>query len=85
VRLDGHASDVLADLFQRHRVPVGLRREVQEALASEADGTMYGVAQAFNRAANRVGDLSAMRHLLAVTGEIAHNTERCPECLRQLN
>ena len=85
IAVDGHSADVLSDLFQRHRVPASLRSAVQEAMADEGDGTMYGIAQAFNRAANGLDDLGHMRHLLTVTGEIAHNTERCGECRRQLN
>jgi hypothetical protein len=85
IPVDGHGADVLRDVFTRHRVPARLRDAVQEALIEEGDGSLYGIAQAFNRAANGQEDIGAMRHLLMVTGEMAHQTSRCSECLRSLN
>lgn len=83
-RLNGHASAVVDDLFERHRVPGHLREAVLESLIDEADGTMYGIAQAFNRAANQVSDITHMRHLLLVTGDVVAETERCDSCFRAL-
>lgn len=83
-RLNGHAHAVLEDLFERHRVPSSLRSRVVDAVVDEADGTMYGIAQAFNRAANSVEDPMQMRGLLMVTGDIAAQDERCGECFRAL-
>lgn len=80
--LNGHATAVLEDIFERHHVPTQLRERVLEAAVDEADGTMYGIAQSFNRAANAVEDAGQMRNLLMVTGDIAAQTERCDSCFR---
>lgn len=85
VDVDGNVHNVMADLFERHHVPVGQREAVIEAAVEEADGTMYGIAQAFNRVANDVEDVAQLRHLLMVTGDIAHQTERCSHCLRAMS
>lgn len=82
--LNGHASVVLEDLFDRHRVPSNLRAGVLDAVVDEADGTMYGIAQAFNRAANEIDNPAAMRGLLMVTGDIAAQDERCENCFRYM-
>lgn len=85
MKVNGHTQDVLRDLFNRHRVPSSVRDEVMAAALDEADGTMYGIAQSFNLAANRIDNDGYMRHLWMVTGEIAHQTDRCGECFRALN
>jgi hypothetical protein len=82
--LNGHAHSVVEDLFERHHVPASLRETVLNAVIDEADGTMYGIAQAFNRAANLVDDTSHMRSLLMVTGDIVAQDERCGSCFRAL-
>jgi len=82
---EGNSGQVLSDLYERHHVSPGLRREITEALAEEADGSMYGVAQAFSRAANDLEDPHALRHLLMVTGDVAHQRDRCTACQRVLN
>lgn len=82
--LNGHASVVLEDLFETHRVPSALRESVMEAVIDEGDGTMYGIAQAFNRAANQVDDITQMRGLLAVTGDVVAQEDRCGSCFRSL-
>lgn len=83
--IDGNVHNVVADLFERHHVPVRQREAILEALAEESDGTMFGVAQAFNRVANDIEDVEQMRHLLMVTGDVAHQTERCSACMRAIN
>lgn len=85
IPVDGNIHNVLGDLFDRHHVPAHMRQDIVEAAVEEADGTMYGVAQAFNRHANTVEDVGALRHLLMVTGDVAHQNERCTECLRAVN
>lgn len=85
VPVNGNVAGVLGDLFERHHVPGGMREAVLEAAVEEADGTMFGIAQAFNRVANTVEDVAGMRHLLMVTGDVAHQTERCSACLRIVN
>lgn len=85
IEIDGNVHNIMADLFERHHIPVRQRESILEALGEESDGTMYGVAQAFNRAANEIEDVSALRHLLMVTGDIAHQTERCTTCMRAIN
>jgi hypothetical protein len=82
---DDAIHTVLADLFERHHVNANLRQAVAEAAVIEADGTLFGLSQAFNRAANNEQDIQAMRHLLMVTGDVAHQTERCSTCLRARN
>lgn len=82
--LNGHASSVVEDIFDRHRVPAGLRQGILDAVIDEADGTMYGIAQAFNRAANQVEDIGQMRGLLMVTGDLAAQSDRCDSCFRYL-
>lgn len=82
---DGNLHGVLADLFERHHVPAGQREAILENAVAEADGTMFGIAQAFNRTANDVEDVAGLRHLLMVTGDVAHQTERCSACLRAIN
>ena len=85
IPVEGHVHDVLADIFERHHVPAGLRQDIAEAAVEEADGTLFGIAQAFNSVANGMEDVAGLRHLLMVTGDIAHQTERCVECLRALS
>ena len=85
IPVDGHVHDVLADVFERHHVPAGLRQDIAEAAVETADNTLFGIAQAFNRVANDQEDVAGLRHLLMVTGDIAHQTERCTECLRAIN
>lgn len=83
---DSALHTVLADLFDRHHVNASVRQMVTEAAIIEADGTMFGLAQAFNRAANDGGlNIDQMRHLLMVTGDVAHQTDRCTSCLRAMN
>lgn len=85
VPIDGHHTDVLRDIFERHGVASRLRERVVEAYAEENDGTMFGIANAFNRAANDVTDIGQVRNLMMVSGEVAHQSERCSACLRALN
>ncbi len=85
INIDGNVHSVMADLFERHHVPARQRESILEALGEEADGTMFGVSQAFNRVANDIEDVSGMRHLLMVSGDVAHQTERCSACLRAMN
>lgn len=85
IETDGNVHTVLADLFERHHVPAGQREAVIEAAVEEADGTLYGISQAFNRVANSMEDVGNLRHLLMVTGDMAHQTERCSACLRTIN
>ncbi len=85
VEVDGNVHNVLADLFERHHVPAGQRQLVTEAAVENFDGTMFGIAQAFNWVANDLEDVAAMRHLMMVTGDVAHQTERCSACLRAIN
>ena len=83
--INGHTEDVLRDMFRRHRVPARVRELVTAAALDEADGTMYGIAQSFNRAANEVEDLRHARDLWMVTGEMAHQTDRCESCFQSLH
>ncbi len=85
IPVDGNVHAVMADLFDRHHVPARQREAVLEALVEESDGTMFGVSQSFNRVANDVEDVSGLRHLLMVSGDVAHQTERCTACMRALN
>ncbi len=85
IEVGGNVHNVLADLFERHHVPAGQREDIIEAAVEEADGTMYGISQAFNRVANGVEDVAGLRHLLMITGDVAHQTERCSACLRTIN
>ena len=83
--VEGHTSDVLSDLFARLRVPMPARTEIMDALAEEADGTMYGVVQAMTRAAEHSPNLNdaARARLMRDAG---HATlvaqEICPSCHR---
>jgi hypothetical protein len=85
IEVGGNVHNVLSDLFERHHVPAGQREAIVEAAVEEADGTMFGISQAFNRVANDIQDVAGMRHLLMVTGDVAHQTERCSACLRIVN
>lgn len=85
IDVSGNVHNVLADLFERHHVPARQREAIAEAAVEEADGTMFGIAQAFNRVANDVEDVGQLRHLLMVTGDVAHQTDRCSACLRTIN
>ncbi len=85
IEIDGNVHSVMADLFERHHVPARQRESILEALAEESDGTMFGVSQAFNRVANDVEDVDGLRHLLMVSGDVAHQTERCSACMRAIN
>ncbi len=85
IEVDGNLHTVLADLFERHHVPAGQREAIIEAAVEESDGTLYGISQSFNRVANAQEDVGTLRHLLMVTGDMAHQTERCTECLRSIN
>jgi len=85
IDVDGNVHTVLADLFERHHVPAGQREAIIEAAVEEADGTLFGISQAFNRVANMQEEVGTLRHLLMVTGDMAHQTERCTECLRTIN
>ncbi len=85
IEIDGNVHSVMADLFERHHVPARQRESILEALAEESDGTMFGVSQAFNRVANDIEDVDGLRHLLMVSGDVAHQTERCSACMRAIN
>lgn len=85
VNIEGNVHNVLSDLFERHHVPVGQREAIVEAAVEEHDGTMFGISQAFNRVANDQEDVAGLRHLMMVTGDIAHQTERCSHCLRAMS
>jgi hypothetical protein len=84
VEVDGNVHNVLADLFERHHIPVSQRQLITEAAVENFDGSMFGISQAFNQVANSLEDVAAMRHLLMVTGDVAHQTERCSACLRAI-
>lgn len=85
VPVNGNIHNVFSDLFERHRIPAAQREAILEAGVEENDGTMFGISQAFNRVANNMDDVGQMRHLMMVTGDVAHQTERCSTCLRVVN
>lgn len=69
-------NDVLADVFDRYRVPLQARESVIEEMVNTDDLTMYGVMQAITQAANHVelngGDLPdhMAERLMAVGGDL---------------
>lgn len=69
-------NDVLADLFDRYRVPLAARGPVIEEMVNTDDLTMYGVMQAITQAANHVesngGDLPdhMSERLMTVGGDL---------------
>lgn len=78
---------VLEDLFTRFNVAAGAQQEVLEALEEERDGTMYGIVQAFTRAAQHSPHLAdgVRTHLMRHAGQInAHAEAICNECRRIL-
>lgn len=84
---DEHLPATLADLFARFTVPAQLQAMVHEALAEEADGTMYGIVQAITRAAQHGPNLTdAQRYtLMERAGEVAlHSQHVCDSCQRPM-
>lgn len=83
--VEGHTADVLNDLFARLRIPQTTRPEILDALAEEADGTMYGVVQAMTRAAQHSPSMtSAARDRLMRDAGMAALVAQdvCPSCHR---
>lgn len=84
---EDHLGSVLNDLYERNAVPSRVRAAVQEALIEEGDGTMYGVVQAFTRAAQHSADLSdsqrqGLMRAAGATTLVAQ--EVCESCERPL-
>jgi len=69
-------NDVLADVFERYRVPLAAREHVIEEMVNSDDLTMYGIMQAVTQAANNVelngGDLPdhMAERLMTVGGDL---------------
>lgn len=84
---DEHLPATLADIFDRFSIPAQLQAQVQEAMAEEADGTMYGIVQAITRAAQHSPSLTdPQRHnLMARAGDVAlHSQQVCGSCQRPM-
>lgn len=81
-----HAGTVFQDLFERVNVPQDARQAVLDAFETEADGTMYGVIQAFTRGAQSVAlNPSAQWRLARDAGHAsAIAQEVCEACQRAL-
>lgn len=85
--IEGHAGDVLTDLYERLRVPSNAQDEINEALVEEADGTYYGLIQAMTRVAAHSDtlDQNARYNLMRLAGRGALLAqETCGDCRRPL-
>jgi len=69
--VNGDVSVIIGDLFRRYAIPNSLRVGVMEALADNADQTMYGILQAITWAANQPGITEQQRtQLLEFSGNL---------------
>lgn len=85
---DEHVATTLADIFARFRIPATAQSQVHEAMADEADGTMYGIVQAITRAAQHSTSLtdSQRASLMARAGEVSfHAQSICESCQRPID
>lgn len=87
IPIEGHANDVLRDVFEHYRVPLPERARIIEALI-EAGGplTMYTVMAAITAVANDASlDPAHVENLLRMGGDLPHAaTSRCDACQRLL-
>ena len=74
---------VVSDLMDRGKIPIRLRARILEAIAVEDDGTMFGVAQGFARAALADGlSPSVVYRLRMAAGSPMTVSEHCEVCAR---
>lgn len=84
---EDHLGNTLADIFGRFSIPAAAQAQVHEAMAEEADGTMYGIVQAITRAAQHSVNLTdPQRHsLMARAGDVAYYSQAiCNSCQRPM-
>lgn len=84
---DAHVATTLADIFTRFRIASPAQSQIIEAMADEADGTMYGIVQAITRAAQHSTSLTDAQRfsLMARAGEVSYHAQSiCDSCQRPL-
>lgn len=74
---------LVTDMMRQGQIPARMRSQILEAVAVENDGTMYGVAQGFARAALVEGlSPSQVNRLRMASGEPLSAVEHCGACAR---
>lgn len=88
MRIEGHANDLLRDVFDHYRVPLPERARIIEHII-EAGGplTMYSIMAAITAVANDATmDPGHVENLLRMGGDLPHAaTSRCDACQRLLS
>jgi len=85
VRITGHTSQVLADVYRQARLPAPVREAITARALDEGVSTLYDVFNIITRIASHdVHDPGLMHRLMATGGEIAQHRRRCPACHRSL-
>jgi hypothetical protein len=84
IPIEGHANEVLRDVFDRYRTPVADRTKIIENMVEAGDLTMYSVMSAITQAANNLDmDPGRVEALMRMGGDIPHAASgRCGECFR---
>ncbi len=84
IPIEGHANEVLRDVFETYHVPVPERTRIIENMVEAGSLTMYSVMQAITAVANNSDlDPAHVENLMRLGGDLpraAHS--RCDSCLR---
>ncbi len=84
VRIEGHASDVLRDVFNHYRTPVADRAKIIANMVDTENLTMYALMQAITQVANGADmDPNHVESLLRMGGDIPH-VATCGSCFQIL-
>ncbi len=86
IPIEGHANEVLRDVFNHYRIPVAQRTAIIERMVEAGRLTMYSVMAAITEVANDASMApSHVDALLRMGGDLPHAaTARCNECNRIL-
>lgn len=88
IPVGSHAGTFFADIFKKYKIPVALRKAVQEEYADRGGNTVLDLWASMVAVSGRPevrGNASSTRHMMTVAGEIAAHPDRCQECHRLMD
>lgn len=88
IAVGSHAGTFFNDIYRKYKIPVVLRKALQEEYADRDGNSVYDLWAAMVAVTGRHevrGNPAAMRHMMLVAGEIAAHPDRCNECHRLMD